>query len=146
MALLLSLLLWLPAQAQQVPARPDPPKLVNDLAGILQPEQVQALEQKLLAYSDSTSSQIAIVTVPSLGGSDIFSYSQKLFQDWGIGEKGKNNGILILVALQDRQARIQTGSGMEGAVPDALAKRIINYRLKPAFEQKEVLPGPRPGH
>ncbi|NML66875.1 TPM domain-containing protein [Hymenobacter sp. RP-2-7] len=138
-------LLWLlalgAAQAQQVPPRPDPPKLVNDLAGMLQPDQVAALEQKLVAYNDSTSSQIAIVTVPSLGNSDIFSYAQKLFQDWGIGQKGKNNGILLLVALQDRQARIQTGSGMEGAVPDALAKRIINYRLKHAFQQQQYYQG-----
>jgi uncharacterized protein len=142
---LLATLLWLlalgAAQAQQVPPRPDPPKLVNDLAGMLQPDQVAALEQKLVAYNDSTSSQIAIVTVPSLGNSDIFSYAQKLFQDWGIGQKGKNNGILLLVSLQDRQARIQTGSGMEGAVPDALAKRIINYRLKPAFQQQQYYQG-----
>lgn len=138
---LLALLPQLPALAQQVPPRPQPPRLVSDLAGILQPDQVQALEQKLVAYNDSTSSQIAIVTVPDLGGSDIFSYAQKLFQDWGIGQKGKDNGILILVALQEHQARIQTGSGMEGAVPDALAKRIINYRLIPAFREQQYYQG-----
>lgn len=141
LTVLFGLLLPAPLLAQQVPARPNPPRLVSDLAGILQPDQVQALEQKLVAYNDSTSSQIAIVTVPSLGGSDIFSYSQKLFQQWGIGQKDKDNGILLLVALEDRQARIQTGRGMEGAVPDALAKRIINYRLLPAFRQQQYYQG-----
>lgn len=140
-ALLLGLLLHLPALAQQVPPRPDPPRLVNDLAGILQPDQVQALEQKLVAYNDSTSTQIAVVTVPNLGGSDIFSYAQKLFQAWGIGQKGKDNGILVLVALQEREARIQTGSGTEGAVPDILAKQIIDHQLKPAFEQQQYYQG-----
>lgn len=141
LTLLLSLCLALGAYAQQVPPRPDPPRIVNDLAGLMQPDQVAALEQKLVAYNDSTSSQIAVVTVPNLGDSDIFSYAQKLYQEWGIGQKGKNNGILLLVAAQERQARIHTGSGLEGAVPDALAKRIISNTLAPAFRQNQYYQG-----
>ena len=139
--LLLALLLALAGRAQNVPARPDPPRLVNDLAGLMQPQEVAALEQKLVAYNDSTSSQIAVVTVPNLGGNDIADYAQKLYENWGIGRKGKDNGILVLVAQQEHTARIQTGYGLEGAVPDALAKRIISNTLVPAFEQNQYYAG-----
>jgi uncharacterized protein len=141
LALVLVLLLSLTARAQEVPARPDPPRLVNDLASLLQPQEVAALEQKLVAYNDSTSSQIAVVTVPTLGGNDIADYAQKLYESWGIGRKGKNNGILVLVAQQEHLARIQTGYGLEGAVPDALAKRIISSTLVPAFKQNQYYAG-----
>ena len=133
--------LGLAARAQNVPPRPDPPRLVNDLAGLMQPQETQALEQKLVAYNDSTSSQIAVVTVPSLDGNDIADYAQKLYETWGIGQKGKNNGILVLVAKQERAARIQTGYGLEGAVPDALAKRIISNTLVPAFKENNYYAG-----
>jgi uncharacterized protein len=142
---LLTLLLWLSVvlavRAQDVPPRPDPPRLVNDLANVMQPQETAALEQKLVAYNDSTSSQIAVVTVPTLGGNDIADYSQKLYESWGIGRKGQNNGILILVAIQEHTARIQTGYGLEGAVPDALAKRIISNTLVPAFRQNQYYAG-----
>ena len=139
--LCLSLLLSLAARAQTVPPRPNPPRLVNDLAGLLQPQEVAALEQKLVAYNDSTSSQIAVVTVPSLDGNDLADYAQKLYESWGIGRKGKNNGILVLVAAKEHEARIQTGYGLEGAVPDALAKRIISNTLVPAFRQNAYYAG-----
>lgn len=142
---LLGLLLWLglglAVQAQQVPAPPTPPRLVNDLAQVMQPQEVAALEQKLVSYNDSTTSQIAVVTVPTLGGNDIADYAQKLYESWGIGSKNNNNGILVLVAIQEHQARIQTGYGLEGAVPDALAKRIISNTLVPAFRQNQYYAG-----
>ena len=140
-SLLLVLGLALAAHAQDVPPRPNPQRLVNDLAHVMQPQEADALEQKLVAYDDSTSSQIAVVTVPSLGGSDIFSYAQKLYQAWGIGRKGKDNGLLILVAIQEHQVRIHTGYGLEGAVPDALAKRIGDNTLAPAFKQNQYYAG-----
>ena len=107
----------------------------------MQPQEVSALEQKLVAYNDSTTSQIAVVTVPTLDGNDIADYAQKLYQSWGIGSKNNNNGILVLVAIKERQARIQTGYGLEGAVPDALAKRIISNTLVPAFRQNQYYAG-----
>jgi uncharacterized protein len=137
----LLLSLGVAAHAQTVPPRPSPPRLVNDLAGLMQPQEVAALEQKLVSYNDSTSSQIAVVTVPSLDGNDIADYAQKLYESWGIGQKGKDNGILILVAAKEHDARIQTGYGMEGAVPDALAKRIISNVLVPAFKQNQYYAG-----
>ena len=138
---LLWLLSGLGAGAQNLPPRPSPPRLVNDLARLMQPAEADALEQKLVAYNDSTSSQIAVVTVPSLDGDEIADYAQKLYEAWGIGRKGKNNGILVLVAQQERAARIQTGYGLEGAVPDAIAKRIISNTLVPAFRQNQYYAG-----
>ena len=90
---LFALLLWLSvglaARAQDVPPPPSPARLVNDLAHVMQPKEADALEQKLVSYNDSTTSQIAVVTVPSLGGNDIADYAQKLYESWGIG--GKKN-------------------------------------------------------
>ncbi|OGX91665.1 TPM domain-containing protein, partial [Hymenobacter coccineus] len=139
--LLLAVLAAAGALAQGLPPRPNPPRLVNDLAHLMQPQEADALEQKLVAYNDSTSSQIAVVTVPDLGGNEIADYAQQLYRAWGIGQKGKNNGILVLVAQQEHAARIQTGRGLEGAVPDALAKRIISNTLVPAFRQNQYYAG-----
>ena len=140
--LLLALLLsTLAALAQAIPPRPNPPRLVNDLAGLLQAGQADALEQKLLAYNDSTSSQIAIVTVPNLGDSDLESYAQALYQRWGIGQKGRDNGILILIAAQEHKVRIQPGYGLEGVIPDAVAGRIIRETLGPAFKENRYYDG-----
>ncbi|MBC6610300.1 TPM domain-containing protein [Hymenobacter sp. BT507] len=139
--LLLLVSSWLPATAQSIPPRPNPPRLVNDLAGMMSADEVAQLERKLVAYDDSTSSQIAVVTVPTLGGDDIANYAQQLYESWGIGRKGKDNGILVLVAEQEHRARIQTGYGLEGAVPDALAKRIISNTIVPAFKQERYYEG-----
>ncbi|PJJ48589.1 TPM domain-containing protein [Hymenobacter chitinivorans] len=139
--LVVGLTLSVAGWAQQVPPRPNPPRLVNDLAGMLQPDEEAALERKLVAYNDSTSSQIAVVTVPSLGDDDIANYSQNLYESWGIGQKGKNNGVLVLVAQQEHLARIQTGYGLEGAIPDALAKRIISNTIVPAFKEERYYEG-----
>ncbi|WP_262922042.1 TPM domain-containing protein [Hymenobacter cellulosivorans] len=139
--LLVGLTLSVASRAQQIPPRPNPPRLVNDLANMLQPDEEAALERKLVAYNDSTSSQIAVVTVPSLGDDDIANYSQNLYEGWGIGQKGKNNGVLVLVAQQEHLARIQTGYGLEGAIPDALAKRIISNTIVPAFKEERYYEG-----
>jgi uncharacterized protein len=140
--LLLALLLPLAQlRAQAIPPRPNPPRLVNDLANLLQPAEAEALERKLVAYDDSTSSQITIVTVPTLGDQEVAAYAQQLFETWGIGRKGKNNGLLILVSLQPRKAWIQTGYGLEGAVPDAMARTIVSNTLAPAFGQGKYYAG-----
>ena len=138
---LLWLSLALAAHAQDIPPRPSPQRLVNDLAHVMQPQEVDALERKLVAYDDSTSSQIAVVTVPTIGDNDLFDYAQKLYQAWGIGRKGKDNGLLVLVAIKEHQVRIHTGYGLEGAVPDALAKRITSSTMAPAFKQNQYYAG-----
>ncbi|WP_447641325.1 MULTISPECIES: TPM domain-containing protein [Chitinophagaceae] len=119
---------------QQLPARPNPPKLVNDLAGILTPVQQTQLEHKLVALDDSTSNQIAIVTIKTLNGYPIEDYANKLFRSWGIGNKQTNNGVLVLVAVDDRSFRIEVGYGLEGAIPDITASDIMANQMTPAFK------------
>jgi uncharacterized protein len=129
------------ALAKEPPARPSPPRLVNDFAGMLSTEEVNALEQKLVAYNDSTSTQIAVVVERTIEGEDIFDYSFRLAENWGIGQKEKDNGILIFIALEDRGLYIQTGYGVEGFLPDAIAKRIIENIIKPAFRAGQYYRG-----
>jgi uncharacterized protein len=120
------------ALAQNIIAKPNPATLVTDVAGVLTPEQKQALENKLVAIDDSSSNQIAVVIIPSLDGYPKEEYATKLFRDWGIGGK-KNNGILLLVAINDREIKIEVGYGLEGAIPDITAINIIDNFIKPAF-------------
>lgn len=128
-------------QGQDIPPRPNPPRLVNDLAGVLLGDEAETLERKLRAYYDSTSTQIAIVTMNTIGDYESSEVGLKILRDWGIGTKGKDNGILILAVIQDRKIRIETGYGMEGVVPDAIANRIIDEALKPNFRQEHYYQG-----
>ncbi|MEX6690611.1 TPM domain-containing protein [Danxiaibacter flavus] len=127
--------------SQQVLKKPVPPRLVNDEANVLSPEQKDILERQLVALDDSTSNQIAIVTIPTLGDVPIEDYAVKLFREWGIGNKKTNNGILILVAVQDRRMRIEVGYGLEGAIPDVVTKNIIESDLAPNFRQQNYYRG-----
>lgn len=129
------------AFAKQIPPKPNPPRLVNDFAGMLSPSEAQALENKLVAYDDSTSTQIAIVTERSLDGDDDFDYALRIYNTWNIGQKDKNNGVLIYIALEDRKIRFITGYGAEGFLPDAIAKRIIENIIKPAFRDQQYYQG-----
>ena len=121
--------------AQNVLPKPSTPQLVTDMAGVLSPEQKQALENKLVAIDDSSSNQIAVVILPTLDGNPIEEYATKLFREWGIGNTKTNNGILLLIAVQDKKIRIEVGSGLEGAIPDITAINIIDNDLKPAFRE-----------
>lgn len=127
--------------AQKIFDKPNPPQAVNDFGNFLEPFQRQALEQKLRNYNDSTSSAIVIITVPDLQGYDIAQLSLKYLRDWGIGTKGKNNGVLILVSKAEHKARIETGYGMEGVLPDILAKQIIDERMVPYFKENDYYRG-----
>jgi len=129
------------AYSQNLPEKSNPPKLVNDYAAVLSTTEVAALEQKLVAFNDSSSTQIAIVTIKSLEGNDIADYAFKLGQKWGIGQKGKDNGILILVAPNDRKVFIATGYGAEEYVTDAMSRRIIENKFKPYFKNNDYYQG-----
>lgn len=121
---------------------PDKPgRLVNDYTQTLSPSQVQALESKLVAFNDSTTTQIAVVLIPSLNGYEVADYGVRLAQKWGIGGKENDNGILLLASLGDRKVTIQTGYGVEGAVPDAIAFQIINNEIKPSFARQDYYGG-----
>jgi len=125
------------AFSQNIPDRPNPPRLVNDFAGMLNAQEVSMLEQKLLAFNDSTSTQIVILTVPTLNGYDKADYTQRIGEKWGIGQKGKNNGVLILVKPKTADSRgevqISTGYGIEGAIPDLLSGDIVDREILPSF-------------
>jgi uncharacterized protein len=129
------------SRAQTIPAKPNPPKLVNDYAHVMTADQIQSLEQELVAYDDSTSVQIAIVTVPSTGDYAIEEYALKILRDWGVGNKKTNNGIVILAAIQDHKVFIATGYGMEGSVPDITAKEIIENDIVPNFKTNDFYGG-----
>jgi len=123
------------ASSQDILKPPNPPHLVNDEAHVLSPEQQQILEEKLVALDDSTSNQITIVTIPSLNGYEIADYANKLFRSWGIGGKKNNNGILILLSVEERKVRIEVGYGLEGAIPDVTASSIIENEMIPPFKE-----------
>ena len=130
------------AFAQDIPQNPNPARLVNDfVGGLLNPSQINQLEQKLRAYQDSTSTQVAIVIVKSVQPYDISEYAVKLGRDWGIGQKDKNNGILLLWAPGDRKIYIATGYGAEGGLTDARSKRIVEQTIKPYFKQLQYYEG-----
>ncbi|WP_432710237.1 TPM domain-containing protein [Pedobacter sp.] len=117
--------------AQEFPPKPN--KLVNDYTGTLTAAQTQQLENKLVAFDDSTSIQIAIAIVKTVGDYDINDYALELGRKWGVGTK-KNTGIMIVVSLGDRKISMQTGYGMEGVLPDVYTKRIIENDIKPYFK------------
>jgi uncharacterized protein len=125
--------------AQDFPEQPVPPRLVNDFAGIFSQQERDALEQKLVAYNDSTSTQIAVVTVTDLHGYEKGDYAQRLGEAWGIGQKGKNNGILILIKPKTPDSNgevfIAPGYGLEGVIPDLACARIIDDEMLPSFRE-----------
>ncbi len=127
--------------AQKLPDKPVPPKLVNDFAGILTSSETSKLEQKLTDFNNSNSTQIAVVTLKSIEGYDIADFAFKLGEKWGIGRKGKDNGVLIVVAIDERKVFIATGYGSEEFVTDAMARRIIEQRIKPAFKEARYYQG-----
>ncbi|MEL6656314.1 MAG: TPM domain-containing protein [Bacteroidota bacterium] len=121
---------------------PEPTEfLVNDYAGLLGRSEVIALGRKLRDYVGETSTQIVVVTERSLEGDDPFAYAQRLASAWGIGGGANDNGILIFVAQQERQVRIQTGRGTEGFLPDVTAKRIIENIIVPQFRSGNYYQG-----
>jgi len=139
--LLRILFLFLPfiALADDFPARSN--TLVTDYTGTLNQQEQVALEQKLVSFNDSTSTQIAIVILASVGGYDIADYSVQLFNKWKIGQEKKNNGVLILVAKDDRKMWITTGHGIEGVLPDVLCKRVVERDIVPNFKAGDFYGG-----
>src|SRR5580700_9611155 len=127
--------------AQNIPAPPNPPRLVNDFAHAMTSDQIQELESKLVAYDDSTSIQIAVVTVPTTGDYVIEDYALKILRDWKVGNKKTNNGMVILAAIQDHKVYIATGYGMEGSVPDITAKEIVENEIVPNFKTNDFYGG-----
>lgn len=143
--LLLVLLTFGMTLQAQLPNPSSPPRLVNDYTGTLTASQINALEHKLVAYNDSTSTQILVLLVDDLQGYSIEQYATEIGHSWGVGQKGKNNGVVILVkpkkGSERGQANISPGYGMEEYVTDATAKVIIEKEMIPAFSEDDYYTG-----
>lgn len=124
----------LPAFAAHWPA---PVGAVNDFAHVIPAGEAQELESYLDDFQAKTGNAIVVVTVPSVEGADVDRAAVELFQAWGIGQKGKDNGILILASINDRRARIEAGYGLEGVVTDADAGDILRQEVYPSFKQQQ---------
>ena len=122
--------------AQDIPEPMSPKRLVNDYVGMLNGTERETLEQKLRAYNDSTSSQITIVVVKTTQPYPAGDYAFELGRRWGVGQKDKDNGLVLLWATEDRKIFIATGRGLEGAIPDVIAKRIIREVITPEFKSE----------
>ena len=129
------------AQAQRVDMIPPSGQWVTDQAGLLSSVEEQTLERTVRFYADTTSTQIVIVTLPDLGGQDIALYATELGQQWGVGRQDQDNGIVILVSRDDHKVFIATGFGLEAAIPDAVANRILNEIVLPDFKQGRFYAG-----
>ena len=127
------------ATEPQYPAQPQ--GYVSDYANIVSPSDKAAITQLLGELEQKTTAQVAVVTVPTTQPETIEGYSVKLFEKWRIGKKGKDNGVLFLIAYQDRRVRIETGYGLEGALPDVLCHKIISNLVVPAFKSGEYSKG-----
>ncbi|MGZ3494595.1 MAG: TPM domain-containing protein [Thermodesulfobacteriota bacterium] len=116
----------------------DVPRLqgyVNDYAGMISPSAKSKIEQGLKAFEQSDSTQLVILTIPSLEGENIEEFSIKVAEAWKIGQQQKDNGILLIVSKQERKIRIEVGRGLEGRLTDLMAGRIIDQVIKPRFKQ-----------
>jgi uncharacterized protein len=126
----------------QYPEKPSNYALVNDLTGnTLSADQIATLDKKLKIFEDSTTNQVTVVIMKSVGDYDISEYALELGRKWGIGGKDKNNGVILLIAIGDRKMSIQTGYGLEGALPDLYTKRIIENDIKPFFKDGNYYAG-----
>lgn len=126
---------------QRFPQRPNPPKLVNDFAEVLAPQRKAQLEEKLLRYNDTTSTEIAVVIVKTINDEDPNLYAAELGEEWGVGRKGKDNGLVFLVAVDDRKMAIQNGYGLEGTLTDLETKLIIEDYVIPEFKKGDYYAG-----
>ncbi len=139
------LLLTVNLSAQSIFSQPTPRNFVNDYAGLLTEQEAKTLENKLQQFNTTSTNQIAIVCVKSLEGYSPAQFTHKLAQQWGVGQKAKNNGILMMVkpkyAHEKGQVYISVGYGLEHVIPDARAKRIVDQTLIPAFKKKKFYRG-----
>ncbi|MGQ3674083.1 TPM domain-containing protein [Xanthobacter sp. TB0139] len=143
--MLLWLVLALPALAQTGPSYPELTGHVVDEAQILSPEIRTSLEAELVAQEEKTSDQLVVATVSSLDGLPIEDYANGLFRSWKLGQEKENNGLLLLVAPNERKVRIEVGYGLEGILTDAMASTIIRNVIIPEFKDGDMSEGTRKG-
>lgn len=136
------------AVALEIPPAPQPGArwgYISDFAGVLTDAQKDALEARLKALNASDSTQVAVVVLKSLQGGSLEDFSVRLAQGWGIGRKGKDNGVLLLVAVEDRAVRIEVGYGLEDRLTDALSGMIVRDHVVPSFRKGDYAGGIQAG-
>ncbi len=119
--------------AAKIPTKPTTSIYVQDTAKVLSANTKNIINAYSAALAAKTKAQVVVVTVPTLGNASLEDYSLSIVRDWGIGDKEKNNGVLLLVAIKDRKSRIEVGYGLEGALPDGLTGRIQDQYMLPSF-------------
>jgi uncharacterized protein len=134
----LAFLLVLPGAARALDVPPLEGRRVNDRANALSPQMEAQLEAQLEAYERGTGHQLAVLIVSSLEGDSVEEYAVRVFESWKLGKQGKDDGVLMFVAVADRKIRIEVGYGLEGDLPDALVGRIIRDVMAPAFRQGDL--------
>src|SRR5580693_8403330 len=128
------------APAAEVPAKPL--RYFNDYASLIDPRTAQQLDRKLEDFERQTSNQILVVIYPSLpADAAIEDFAQDAFRAWKPGQPGRDNGAILFIFVKDRKMRIQTGYGLEGALPDAICKRIISDEITPRFQARDFAGG-----
>jgi len=149
--LIAGLLAWLvgfagsPALAAKLPKRPRPFTFVTDKAGLLSPTEEKQLDSGLRRYADAYGTQMVVVTVPNLGGRKVAAYARALGTAWGVGQRHKNNGLVLLVAAREHAVSIQAGNGLRDVITPYLTDKVINQHLGPHFKQGEYFAGLREG-
>ncbi len=120
---------------------PAPQGLINDFANVIPPayeERMNSLAREVLAKADAT---LTVVTLKDIGGANIDEFTSRLYERWGVGKKGEDRGVMILVALEERRIRIEVGYGLEGIIPDGLAGQIRDQAIVPYLKKGEFGPG-----
>ncbi len=130
----------------EIPERPTPQRLVNDFANVLNKGEVSQMEDALTQFAKQTSTQLVVVTVPDLEGYDKADYTFQLGEKWGVGQKGKDNGLVVLVKPKTSDSRgevfIATGYGLEGVLPDAiLNSAVVDNEMIPRFKENDYFGG-----
>ena len=146
LTILIALIGFIAVSMAQIPDRPNPPRLVNDFAGVLSKNEYNNLESSLEKFARQTSTQILVVTVPDLQGYDKADFAFRLGEKWGVGQQGKDNGIVILLKPKTNdssgQVFVATGYGLEAVLPDAVVNRsIVDNEMIPRFQQNEYYNG-----
>lgn len=118
---------------------------VNDTAGMLSSDTIRQIELKLTEHEKATSNQVVVLTVPSLEGEILEEYSVRVAHEWKLGQKDRDNGILLFISRDDRKIRIEVGYGLEGILPDAVCSRIIRNEIKPSFKKGDFDAGVKAG-
>ncbi|MET0283018.1 MAG: TPM domain-containing protein, partial [Polyangiales bacterium] len=130
-----ALTLWFTVSEARALEAPPLTAQVNDLAGMIDAAHRQALESKLAAYERSTGHQFVVLTVPSLEGDVIEDFGVRVFEQWKLGDAKREDGLLLVVALEDRKTRIEVGYGLEGAVTDLFSVQVLRDVLRPALRE-----------